>query len=174
MASRALDSMAPRRQAHVPMRDPAHSRFKLTWEEVGFLCEGFAFASTPLRLATNAVTRDHDLGPRGAWIVMLIGSGTRYPLDIARIFRVGRSLVTAELVRLSDAGLISTRAGEADRRRSELALTAKGRDALALIRGELTDLVAERLAAYSHDEIMLCARMLRDMRVAPAEGGATV
>lgn len=155
------------------MSEPTPHRADLTWKDIAFLCEGFSFASTPLKTANQAVTSEYALGPRGAWMLMLIHSGTIYPLDIAAMFRVGRSLITAELARLAEAGLIVTRPGRADRRRTELMLTPLGVEARHRVAQQLSDLVTDRLAAYSRDEILLCARLLRDMRFGQAPSDAS-
>ncbi|MDE2597432.1 MAG: winged helix DNA-binding protein [Sphingomonadales bacterium] len=136
----------------------------LGWDEIGFLCEGLAFAARPLRQATQSVTERYDLGPRGAWIINVISGGVAYPLDLARVFKVGRSLITAELARLTEAGLITSRPGEADRRRVELALTPEGEAASAQICDEMRAAILRNLAGYSADEVLHFAEMLRTVR----------
>src|ERR1700722_10566077 len=80
---------------------------QLSWEDIGFICEGLAFASRLLWSAIGDVTEQYSLGPRGAWIVRLVGRSDMSPLDLTNVFRVGRSLITAELVRLTQAKLIT-------------------------------------------------------------------
>ena len=137
---------------------------QLSWEDIGFICEGLAFASRLLWSAVEDVTEQYSLGPRGAWIVRLVGRSEMSPLDLTNVFRVGRSLITAELVRLTQAKLITYEKSAADGRRVELALTPLGRTVERRIKDSLSKLVSERLSAYSRDEIMLCGRMLRDIR----------
>jgi DNA-binding MarR family transcriptional regulator len=134
------------------------------WDELGVVCEGIAYASRLLRAATWPVTRQYSLGPRGAFILNLVSLGARYPLDLANAMKCGRSLITAELTRLTDAGLIVAKPGEKDRRRSELALTAAGEEACQRVRREMERLLKHTLAAYSPDEVRLFSRMLRDVR----------
>jgi DNA-binding MarR family transcriptional regulator len=136
----------------------------LDWSDIGFLCQGFAFAGRPLHLATSSVTQRYDLGPRGAWMLNVISAGVLFPHELSDLFHIGRSLISSELARLTEAGLIVSRPGEKDRRRTELALTELGKEVLAEIRGELAQIVQRGLAGYSTDEIRLCARMLDDMR----------
>ncbi len=136
----------------------------LSWTELGFVCQGLAFATRPLRQATVEVTREYDLGPRGAWILDLISNGVHYPKELAEVFAVGRSLITAELVRLESAGLITAQVGDRDRRRSQLALTPLGEQAGARIRDELSRSIRGNLARYSDDEVRQFAQMLRDVR----------
>ena len=137
---------------------------QLSWEDIGFICEGLAFASRLLWSAIEDITEQYSLGPRGAWIVRLIGRSAMSPLELTNVFRVGRSLITAELVRLTQAKLITYEKSAIDGRRVELALTALGRTVERRIKDSLTKLVTERLSAYSREEILLCGRMLRDIR----------
>jgi DNA-binding MarR family transcriptional regulator len=126
--------------------------------------EGLAFTQRPLRAATRQVTRQYDLGPRGAWILSLISGGKIYPLELSDMLKAGRSLITAELARLTEAGLVTASPGRHDRRRSELALTPLGQQACQRVRDEMARIVRRNLAGYSTEEVMLFARMLRDVR----------
>jgi DNA-binding MarR family transcriptional regulator len=136
----------------------------LSWDEIGFLCHGMSFASRPMAEATGDITEEYSLGPRGAWMLVLIDVGNVYPLDIANVFRIGRSLISAELVRLTDAGLITSVQSPTDGRRTELRLTPLGETVRDRVRQQLRDLVTKQLAHYSRDELMLCARILSDFR----------
>ena len=143
----------------------------MSWEEIGFLCEGMSLASRPMHEATRNITEEFSLGPRGAWILVLIGSGHIYPLDITNVFRIGRSLISAELARLTEAGLITSVKSPDDRRRTALTLTPTGEDARRRAKEQLATLVLDRLKEYSREEMMLCARMLRDWRAnGPSDG----
>lgn len=136
----------------------------LSWAELGPLLEGLAFAQRPLLAATRQVTRQYDLGPRGAFILSLISSGKIYPLDLSDMLKAGRSLITAELGRLTEAGLVTASPGRHDRRRSELTLTKLGQEACQRVRDEMARIVRRNLAGYSAEEVMLFARMLLDVR----------
>jgi DNA-binding MarR family transcriptional regulator len=138
---------------------------KLTWEEIGLLCEGMSLASRPMDLAVKDITDEYSLGPRGPWIAILIATGQIYPLDLANVFRVGRSLITAELSRLADASLIEFEQNAQDGRRVELKLTSLGNTVQRRVKDELSKLVLRRLAAYTREEALLCTRLLRDFRV---------
>jgi DNA-binding MarR family transcriptional regulator len=142
---------------------------KMSWEEIGFLCEGLALASRPMGLATKSITEEYSLGPRGAWITVLMSTGQVFPLDLAEVFKIGRSLITAELTRLADAGLITYEKNASDGRRLELKLTPRGDTVQRRVKEELSKLVLHRFAAYKREEVVLCARMLRDFRVPAAE-----
>jgi DNA-binding MarR family transcriptional regulator len=136
----------------------------LSWEDIGFICEGLAFASRLLWSAIEDITQQYSLGPRGAWIVRLVGGNEMSPLELTNVFRVGRSLITAELVRLIQAKLISYEKSATDGRRVKLALTPLGRTVERRIKDSLTNLVTERLETYTREEILMCGRMLRDIR----------
>ena len=147
-----------------PLQEEPAGIDSLGWDELGPLLEGLAFAQRPLRAATRQVTRQYDLGPRGAFILSLISSGKKYPLELSDMLKAGRSLITAELARLTEAGLVTASPGRHDRRRSELALTPLGQQACQRVRDEMARIVRRNLADYSVDEVMLFARMLRDVR----------
>ena len=86
--------------------------------EIAFLCSVIGVAPRQLAEAREAVTEEFDLGPRGAWILGMIEVGIDSPSGLADALRIGRSLATTELNRLSDAGLIEAR------RRNRLCLMA--------------------------------------------------
>lgn len=136
----------------------------LGWDELGRVAEGLAYGQRPLRAATRQVTRKYDLGPRGAWILSLISGGKCYPLELSEALHAGRSLITAELIRLTNAGLVTAEADSADRRRSRLALTQLGEQACQQVRSEMARIVRRNLSAYSADEVRLFIAMLRDVR----------
>jgi DNA-binding MarR family transcriptional regulator len=140
---------------------------ELDWIDIGFLCEGIAFAQRPLREGNEQVTRQYDLGPRGAFILNLLSNGLLYPNELATALCCGRSLITAELARLTEAGLVASRPGEADRRRTELTLTPLGDDALTRIRAETSQIIRSNLSGYSPEEIRKFAVMLRAIRGEP-------
>ncbi|MBW8753706.1 MAG: winged helix DNA-binding protein [Sphingomonadales bacterium] len=136
----------------------------LAWPDIAFLVHGMAMASGPVQHATDSVTSRHDLGPRGTSIINLIAIGIKHPHELAEIMQIGRSLVSAELARLTEAGLIVSRQGEQDRRRSELTLTPVGEAVLDEIRFALSRLVTESLGHYRPEELRLCSRILSDIQ----------
>jgi DNA-binding MarR family transcriptional regulator len=135
----------------------------LSWEEIGFICEGLVLAPRPLREATRGINAEYSLGPRGAWIVHLISMGeVVFPLDLTKMFQIGRSLITAELTRLGEAGLIAYRRSANDGRRVELTLTPLGQTVHRRVKTELTKLVTGRLASYPREQALFFGRMLHD------------
>lgn len=144
---------------------------ELSWEEIGFICEGLVLAPRPQKAATRRITEEYSLGPRGAWIAVLISIGeVVFPLDLTKFFQIGRSLITAELTRLSDAGLIEYRKNASDGRRVELTLTPLGQSVQRRVKTELTKLVKRQLAPYSREQALLFGRMLHDFGSAAPEG----
>jgi len=154
------------RRVNVPTT--ASGEANLAWDDIALLVYGLAFAARPLQLAAAGVIARYGLMPRGAWILSLVSGGIVYPHELADIFQIGRSLISAELTKLSDAGLITSKRG-ADRRRTELALSEAGEAAVKEVRQVLEANVRGSLSRYSPDEIRLCAQMLRDLRQAQAD-----
>ena len=143
----------------------------LSQAELLQVSEGLAFAMRPLRAATGEVTGKYSLGPRGAWILSLISGGACFPLELSVALKAGRSLITAELARLTEAGLITARADDKDRRRSALALTPLGQAACQQVRDKMSRIIGDNLSGYSAEEIRLFSRMLRAVRGAESGDG---
>ena len=129
----------------------------LGWDVIGRVVEGLALSQRPIRASVREVTR-------GAFILSLISGGITYPHELATALKIGRSLVTGELARLTDAGLVVSTPGKTDKRRSELSLTPAGSAACDAVREAMRRIVVRNLAAYPADQIRLFAAMLRDVR----------
>jgi DNA-binding MarR family transcriptional regulator len=155
------------------MKKPERARLKeLSWEEIGFILEGLVIAPRPMKAITRDITEEYSLGPRGAWIVVLISIGeVVFPLDLTKYFQIGRSLISAELTRLSAAGLITYQKNENDGRRVELTLTRVGETVQRRVKADLAKLVTRRLASYTRDQVLLFGRMLHDIGI-PAPAGS--
>lgn len=136
----------------------------LDWDDIGVLCQGLTFANRPMFEAIKPIQTRYSLGPRGVWMLNLISAGVVYPHELSDVFMIGRSLISAELVRLTEAGLVESRTGADDRRRSELALTEEGEKALKEVRGELESRLKLALADYTPEEVRLLIRMLSSLR----------
>jgi DNA-binding MarR family transcriptional regulator len=144
-----------------PRRIPLAETVEIGRDELAFLAEGLAYGPRALLSATRNVTARYDLGPRGAWIVNVISHGITYPLELATTFGVGRSLITAELARLVEAGLIASRPSDSDRRKTELTLTPLGEAASQEVRAEFVNIVNTRLSGFSPEELRLASEVLR-------------
>lgn len=140
----------------------------LTWDDLGLLCHGLVFASRPIMAASKDVTERNSLGPRGAWLINLIEAGVVFPHELSEVMGIGRSLMSAELARLTEAGLITSKPGATDKRRTELALTEKGLSEHKVIHGEIDRILRAGLADYTPDQVRLFTRMLRDLRESSA------
>jgi DNA-binding MarR family transcriptional regulator len=139
----------------------AVAHLKLSANETGLIAQGFTLANRLLRQTTSSVTLDHNLGPRGAWIVRLIAGGkVIHPLDVTNFFVISRSVISDELARLLQARLIVYRKSRRDGRRVELALTALGEKVSRRVRKEIGHLITQRFSSYSRDEVLRFGRML--------------
>lgn len=168
----AAASAAPRDAILSLLKHPSHhgtdrpDAVPLDWDDIGYLSHGLVIGNRPLLQATGAVTERYSLGPRGGWMLNLIAGGVVHPHELSALLKIGRSLVSAELTRLTEAGLIESQTGQTDRRRSELALTARGKAALAEIRAELFRILTGALTGYSPAQVRLLAKMLHDLQAA--------
>ena len=130
--------------------------------EIAHFLSVMGVAPRQLAETRETITSEFGLGPRGAWMLGMIEVGIDSPSRLADALRIGRSLATTELNRLSDAGLIEAKRGQGDGRRSQLRLTASGLEANERLGHALTTFVNTQLAGYTRDELLLCARILRD------------
>jgi DNA-binding MarR family transcriptional regulator len=137
------------------------SALEMSEDELGELFESMSFASRPLRDTAINLTQTYGLGPRGVHILALIDGGADYPIEIAEAFDVSRSLITAELNRLVDAGLIKAQQGQEDRRRTRLSLTGKGKKVRLALRREMQGLFELCALGFTRDEILTCNRVLK-------------
>jgi len=159
----AVTRQKPGRAARGGSGGEARVRLNLDWSDMGYFGTAIAVASRQWRTAGKALRDEYALGPHGPWIIGLIaGSQILYPSDLTRVLRCGRSLISAELNKLSDAGLINCRKSEGDGRQIELTLTPLGMAANARLAESLSDLLDEHLAGYSRADILYCAQLLRD------------
>ncbi|MBV1686251.1 winged helix DNA-binding protein [Novosphingobium sp. G106] len=132
--------------------------------ELGLIFDGLSQALRPIRVAVSEITKEFDLGPRGAFILSLIDGGVVHPLDVAVALGIRPSSATAELRRLADAGLVQSRQDEIDRRKTVLSLTPDGQVASNRNFQAMTRVVLENLKGYSSSELRLFSRMLSDVR----------
>ncbi|MET0377005.1 MAG: MarR family transcriptional regulator [Rhizorhabdus sp.] len=131
-------------------------------DEVGRFFGALASARDQFGQITKELSRKYGIGPRGPWMVGLIGREPASPHQLATFYGIGRSLVTAELRQLQEAGLITYKKSETDGRKVQLSLTPLGDELRNELTNGLAHLMAERLDGYSNQEVMTCARLLSD------------
>ncbi|HEX7874295.1 MAG TPA: MarR family winged helix-turn-helix transcriptional regulator [Sphingobium sp.] len=133
-----------------------------TTEESGFFFGALSAARDRFGFVTRALSREYGIGPRGPWMVGVIGRHAVSPHELAHFFKIGRSLVTAELTQLQNAGLVHYEKSASDGRRVQLSLTPLGIEMRERLSLDLAALLTKRLAGYSKAEVMAAARILSD------------
>ena len=131
-------------------------------DEVGRFFGALASARDQFGQVTKELSRKYGIGPRGPWMVGLIGREPASPNQLATFYRIGRSLVTAELKQLQDAGLIFYTKSESDGRKVELSLTPLGNELRDRLTQGLAQQMSDRLGRYSRQDVMACAELLSD------------
>jgi DNA-binding MarR family transcriptional regulator len=139
----------------------------LEWTELGALIEGLAYASRPIFEGAREVTERYELGPRGAFMLNLIQEGICFPDKLAEKLKTLPSLITSDLTRLKEAGLVTAAPSPQDRRRSQLALTEAGELVCNKLRGNIARIVSDNLADYSSEQQRLFSDMLQAVRQLP-------
>ncbi|MBY0421727.1 MAG: MarR family transcriptional regulator [Parvularculaceae bacterium] len=142
------------------LRSEAGPALSLSWDEIGYFSNALASARRQFSVVTDKISEEFALGPRGPWIVARIGKGQSSPQELARLFEIRPSLMTSELSRLVEAGLIRQRKSAEDGRRVDLTLTARGERVRRRLGEEMEALVHGRLSGFSREEVLLCARLL--------------
>jgi len=133
---------------------------QLSEQEVALFCTAVGVAPKGMADAAADLIERYDLGRRGAWIMGMISSGLNSPSRLSDAFCIGRSLVTAELNRLVEAGLVETRKDAKDGRRLRLHLTEIGEVENERVQASVNALVNGKLSGYSREQVMLCAEVL--------------
>ncbi|MEW9856377.1 MarR family winged helix-turn-helix transcriptional regulator [Novosphingobium sp. M1R2S20] len=131
-------------------------------DEVGMFFGALASARDRFGHVIRDLAREYGIGPRGPWMVGVIGRQPASPHQLAEFFSIGRSLVTAELRQLQSAGLIAYSKSKSDGRMVTLSLTSKGVELRERVTASLGRMLQQRLAGYSKREVMQCARLLND------------
>ena len=145
--------------AHEETRDGADD---YAADEIGFFFGALASARDQFGHVTKELAREYGVGPRGPWMVGLIGRQPVAPRELAAFFNTGKSLITAELRQLQEAGLINYAKSDSDGRKVELSLTPLGNQLRKRVTAGLALMFRQRLGGYSKNDIMLCARLLSD------------
>lgn len=106
---------------------------QLSDEDVSRFCSVVGLGPRKLGEARAKITEKYKLGPRGAWIMGMIGEGVDLPSRMSDLLCIRRSLFTAELDRLVDAGLVKATRDQRDGRRLRLSLTARWRKGAGIL-----------------------------------------
>ena len=141
---------------------------KLSRDEISQFCNLVGMAPRILTQSREAVTEKYDLGPRGAWILGLAKRGVNSPSKLTDVLCIQRSLVTHELARLAEAGLILTERNPEDGRRLVVQLTAKGRRVCKELESAVEEFVLGRFAGLGREELLTLLHALREFVGAPA------
>lgn len=143
---------------------------QLTASEISAFCNAIGLAPRQLAQSREDVTARYDLGPRGVWIIGLIEGGVTSPSGLTGALHIGRSLVTAEITRLTEAGLITAVQDAVDGRRVNLALSAAGHRVANELRRAIGTFVTQRLAGYTRDDVLAATRLLQHFAQATLVG----
>lgn len=137
---------------------------RIDWSEAGPLIAGLALAMQPIQAIANDMAHRHDIGARGAFILVFIADGVIHPRELATRLGSGRSVITHEVGRLTAASLVTRRIASPDRRFVELSLTPEGQRIVVVLRDRFSDALSRSLQPYTPAEVELLDRMLRDIR----------
>lgn len=132
------------------------------WNELRSIIEGLVFAARPIRAAAQKVAQKHGISHQSAYILSLLQGGLIYPVELASTLQVSRSLITKEITRLQEAGMITAEQDAKDKRRTILALTAVGESICGEVRAAMARDVQVKVGRYSAGQIKLFGEMLRD------------
>ena len=161
----------------MPSRAASSSNFgdcqesaELSHEEMRAFTHALTAARGQFAHVTKALCSEFGLGPRGPWIIGLVGRSGLAPHELATFYNVGRSLITAELNKLVEAGLLLQTREQRDGRRVTLSLTSAGRAVYDRLETDFHVFLSSRLAGYSREDVALCTRLLGDF----AQGTALI
>src|SRR5690606_41570251 len=94
----------------------------VTPEYTAYLLHTVGVTARRMLAIVEPINQQYSLGPRGASMLTLIDRGAVHPAQLAEIYEVGRSLITAEINRLLSAILVMRNESDGDRRRTTLSL----------------------------------------------------
>lgn len=139
------------------------NRKSVTPEYTSYLLNTVGVTARRMLAIMEPVNQQYSLGPRGASMLSLIDHGSVHPAELAEIFEVGRSLITAEINRLVAAKLIERNESDGDKRRATLNLTPLGKKVSGDCFKTIRQVVDTSLARYSDQERNLLLTMLNDL-----------
>ncbi len=135
----------------------------VTPEYTAYLLHTVGVTARRMLAIVEPINQQYSLGPRGASMLTLIDRGAVHPAQLAEIYEVGRSLITAEINRLLSAKLVMRNESDGDRRRTTLSLTPLGKKVSADSFKTILKVVDTSLARYSDQERNLLLTMLIDL-----------
>jgi DNA-binding MarR family transcriptional regulator len=140
---------------------PAANLNDAEWNLMRQVIEGLVIAQRPLRAAAQKVVQEYGLAQQGPFILSLIQGGIVYPLELSTTLRVSRSLITKEIAKLNDAGLVESVQDNGDKRRTRLALTENGMRVCEDVRRTIIVDIKQKLAGFSELQIVQFVQMLQ-------------
>ena len=141
--------------------DPPRAR--LPSGPIGRLLASVGNLSNMLGVVHGRYAQSHDLGIRGIWTLSAISEGHTSPGDMARLGMLPPSVVSGDLNRLLDAGMIQRRRDGSDGRRLVYSLTESGRDLLAGAHAVYVEMLGEKMGSYPPEEIDRLLRVLYEI-----------
>jgi len=135
----------------------------VTPEYTAYLLHTVGVTARRMLAIVEPINQQYSLGPRGASMLTLIDRGAVHPAQLAEIYEVGRSLITAEINRPLSAKLVMRNESDGDRRRTTLSLTPLGKKVSADSFKTILKVVDTSLARYSDQERNLLLTMLIDL-----------
>ncbi|MCR5870999.1 MULTISPECIES: MarR family winged helix-turn-helix transcriptional regulator [unclassified Sphingomonas] len=138
----------------------AHLQARLPSGPIGRLLASIGNLSTSLGAIHARFAQDHGLGPRGIWIMSWISEGQGNPGAIARAMILPPSVISGDLNRLVEQGLVVRQRGAADGRRLDYSLTETGQALLAKAHARYVAILQGKFAEYPPDQIDALLRIL--------------
>lgn len=130
---------------------------------VGQFLASIGNLSTCLGAIHAGFSQEHDLGPRGIWMLSWISEGHGFPGYIAKAMKLPPSVVSGDLRRLVEAGLaVSERSGE-DARRLCYSLTPPGAALLSEAHGLYVTALEDKIASYPAEDMRTMLRILYEL-----------
>jgi DNA-binding MarR family transcriptional regulator len=130
---------------------------------VGQFLASIGNLSTCLGAIHAGFSQQHDLGPRGIWMLSWISEGHGHPGYIAKAMKLPPSVVSGDLRRLVEAGLsVSARSGE-DGRRLCYTLTPAGAALLSQAHALYVEALGEKVASYPAEDMRTTLRILYEL-----------
>lgn len=139
------------------------NRKSVTPEYTAYLLHTVGATARRMLAIMEPINRQYSLGPRGASMLTMIDHGSVHPAQLAEIYEVGRSLITAEINRLVSARLVVRNESDGDKRRATLSLTPLGKKVSGESFRTILQVVDTSLSRYSDQERNLLLTMLNDL-----------